>query len=73
MLPPADPSAVCWCSWGAVIVESGADATARVDAVNALHDAARTLGATSASAQNDRGHEHALAMFDRAIAALEDT
>ena len=65
--------AIRWCSWGAVIVESGSDATARADAVRALHAAANSLGSTSAAEHNDRGHEHALAMFDLAIAALEAT
>lgn len=65
------PEATCWCAWGAVIVESGGDYGA---AIEELAWALSTPREARISAFNDAQEtvEPVLAMFDRAIARLEE-
>ncbi len=60
-------SAYCWCTLGALNV-SGWQPDVHHLATKALRDAAYPLDIAEA---NDMGHEHAMAMFDKAIANLK--
>lgn len=71
-ISPSDPSAVCWCSYGAIAAVDPED-DAGTNACDFLHDAAREkTGHWGVSALNDDGeHSDVLSMFDRAIELAE--
>lgn len=84
---PVDPAAVCWCSIGAVAAEAGLDDGYKLSAApeyrEAIYALARAAGynpkdnfdfeAFSAiyEVNDNRGHESALELFDRAITNMK--